>query len=143
MNTEKFIERLHRLAHRQWAKQARQLAVTYSEYEYLCAISDLGGQKTDKNNHGQHLQDVIDEMGVKKASASSMVIKLEERGLVERLPCRYDARAQHIMLTEAGRSLLIQGEAVYATVAQAFFQRLSKDEALTVEAAIKLIDQVD
>ncbi|GHB33628.1 hypothetical protein GCM10007094_23000 [Pseudovibrio japonicus] len=140
MKLEKLVEVFHRLAHREWAKQSGQLGLTHSEYEYLRAIKDQEARKVDKKEHGQHLQDVVDAIGVKKASASSMVVKLEERGLVERVPCRYDARAQHILLTRAGQNLLNQGDNIYSTVVQAFLQDLPAKDALEFKRAISRVN---
>tara|TARA_R110001583_G_scaffold105663_1_gene253625 strand:+ start:110 stop:541 length:432 start_codon:yes stop_codon:yes gene_type:complete len=125
MQLAELIETLHRLGHRQWAKAGSQLGVSYSEYEYLKAIRDQEDKKTDKNDHGQHLQDVVSEMGVRKASASAMVVKLDERGLVKRIPCQFDARAQHILLTKAGETLLINGQGIYNDAAEMMLSKLS------------------
>ncbi|WP_254436088.1 MarR family winged helix-turn-helix transcriptional regulator [Ruegeria arenilitoris] len=111
--------------------------MTHSEYEYLRAIKDQESKKTDKDNHGQHLQDVVDEMGVRKASASAMVLKLEERGLVERFPCQYDARAQHIVLTEQGQMLLSSGEEIYEAAANALIEELSEDDVRAIDIAVR------
>ncbi|UTS80891.1 MarR family winged helix-turn-helix transcriptional regulator [Phaeobacter piscinae] len=139
MKLARLIELAHRQGHRQWAKAGGHLGMTHSEYEYLRAIQDQEARKTDKDNHGQHLQDVVDEMGVRKASASAMVLKLEERGLVVRFPCQYDARAQHIMLTEQGQTLLSSGEEIYEAAAQALLAGLSEYD---IEALKIAIDQL-
>ncbi len=89
-------------------------------------------KKTDKDNHGQHLQDVVAAMGVRKASASAMVLKLEERGMVERVDCQYDARAQHILLTKEGRRLLTQGERIYEAVVSQLMSGLGDDDLRSV-----------
>lgn len=135
MKLARLIELAHRQGHRQWAKAGGALGMTHSEFEYLRAIKDQEARKTDKDDHGQHLQDVVDEMGVRKASASAMVLKLEERGLVVRFPCQFDARAQHIMLTEQGRQLLTSGEAIYEAAANALLGDLSDNDLDTIEFA--------
>lgn len=126
MKLANMIEILHRHAHRQWAGMGSEIGVSHSEFEYLRAIKEQEARMTDNNDHGQHLQDVVAQMGVKKASASAMVVKLEDRGLVERLPCRFDARAQHILLTAAGNAVLKQGEGVYESAASALLSELSE-----------------
>lgn len=136
MKLADLIETIHRLGHRQWARDGLQLGVSYSEYEYLRAIRDQEYKKTDKDNHGQHLQDVVTEMGVKKASASAMVIKLEERGLVKRIPCQFDARAQHILLTETGKDLLISGQGVYEKAAEIMLAELSGGDRADIAALL-------
>ncbi|WP_170416426.1 MarR family winged helix-turn-helix transcriptional regulator [Ruegeria atlantica] len=136
MKLARLIELAHRQGHRQWAKAGGHLGMTHSEFEYLRAIKDQEAKKTDRDYHGQHLQDVVDEMGVRKASASAMVLKLEERGLVVRFPCQYDARAQHIMLTEQGQNLLSSGEQIYEAAAKALLEELSGDDARAIEIAV-------
>ncbi|MES0882450.1 MarR family winged helix-turn-helix transcriptional regulator [Roseibium sp. SCP14] len=123
-----FIELVHRHAHRHWSAMAADAGVSYSEFEYLSAIKDQEYRKTDRHDHGQHLQDVVEAMGVRKASASVMVVKLEERGWVRRVPCQYDARAQHILLTGEGEARLEKGRTIYATVVQAVLSELNETE---------------
>lgn len=115
------LERLHRIAHRHWAAQAATAGLSHSEFEYLRAIKEQERRKVDRDDHGQHLQDVVAAMGVSKASASAMVVKLEERGLVRRVPCLMDARAQHILLTDDGASLLRRGEEIYRDALRQIF----------------------
>lgn len=137
MKLARLIELAHRQGHRQWAKAGGHLGMTHSEYEYLRAIKDQEDLKTDKGDHGQHLQDVVREMGVRKASASAMVLKLEERGLVARFPCQYDARAQHIVLTQKGQALLSSGEDIYEAAAQALFAELSDHDFEALKIAME------
>ncbi len=136
MKLAALIEIAHRRAHREWVVLGPKLGLTYSEYTYLSAIKDQEIRKTDKTDHGQHLQDVVAEMGVKKASASAMVVKLEERGLVERVPCQFDARAQHILLTPDGQACLEQGRSVYETAAQLMMSEMTDSSAKALEAAL-------
>jgi DNA-binding MarR family transcriptional regulator len=132
----RLIELAHRQGHRHWARTGAKIGMTYSEYEYLRAIQDQEFKKTDTNDHGQHLQDVVEEMGVRKASASAMVLKLEERGLVERIPCHFDARAQHILLTEQGNKLLSLGDGIYEEAAQALLNGLSEIDSNALKTAL-------
>lgn len=120
MTPARSLEALHRHLQQAWSKAQAEIGLSYSEFEYLCAVE---AQEHEENHgsdsHGQHLQDVVAAMGVQKASASAMVIKLEGRNLVKRVPCRFDARAQHILLTPKGRTLLAKGRTVYEKAAAA------------------------
>ena len=136
MKLARLIELAHRQAHRQWARTGAKLGVSHSEFEYLSAIKDQEAYKADRNDHGQHLQDVVVEMGVKKASASAMVVKLEERGLVERVACQFDARAQHILLTAQGQELLKLGKSTYEAAAQALISDVPELDFKALEAAL-------
>ncbi len=75
-------------------------------------------------------------MQVRKASASAMVQKLERRGLVHRVPCRYDARAQHIMLTEEGRATLGEASVVYTRTAARMKELLEPRQYRALERAL-------
>jgi len=110
---------LHRLAHREWNTAARRLGLSFNEFEYLSAVYEEERLQRYEDKHGQHLQDIVDALGVTKASASTMIAKLEGRELVERFQCKMDARAQHIVLTDKGRALLKMGFGVYERVAEA------------------------
>jgi DNA-binding MarR family transcriptional regulator len=133
MNLAKIIEMFHREAHRRWAQDSVKTGLTHSEFEYLRAIKDQEARKTDKHDHGQHLQDMVAEMGVRKASASSMVTKLEERGFVHRLPCRFDARSQHILLTPEGENMLKTGEGIYQAIADGLLLGLGSTDRMELE----------
>lgn len=136
MTPARIIEMLHREAHRRWALDSPKTGLTHSEFEYLRAIKDQEARKTDTHDHGQHLQDVVAEMGVQKASASSMVAKLEDRGLVQRVPCRFDARSQHILLTQEGATMLKTGEDLYQAIADTVLSNLSGADRTAVAAML-------
>lgn len=117
MNFPQVLENIHRALNRQWAHDGPRIGLSHNEFEYLRAIHEREAEKVCCENHGHHLQDVVATMGIKKASASAMIVKLEKRGLVERLQCRVDARAQHIILTQKGVEYLQLGEQVYVAAA--------------------------
>lgn len=113
------LRAIHRASHRAWARDARRLGLSHSEFEYLSAVQEEARTMfLGDDVHGQHLHNVVDRLGVSKASASAMISKLEARGLIDRIPCQMDARAQHIILTDAGSNLLHSGEALYEAVAK-------------------------
>jgi len=139
MQLIQLIEELHRMSAREWAARSAALGVSYSEFEYLRAIEAQESKKTDKNDHGQHLQDVVEDMGVRKASASAMVVKLEERELVCRVPCRFDARAQHILLTAKGAEKVKAGQEVYEQVSRLLEARFDPATLIQFKTAINTI----
>ncbi len=114
--------------------------LTYNEYEYLRAVDTLDGNtlsaSPDDHADGHHVSEVASEMRVRKASASAMVQKLERRGFVHRVPCRYDARAQHIMLTDEGRALLAKAHAVYTRTAARMKKLLEPEQYRALERAL-------
>ena len=117
MSAAPTLEKLHRELAQLWTvPSARPAALSLSEYEYLRAIERLGGAKVaahDDDHHGQHMQDLAAVLGVKKASVSTAVSKLEQRGLVDRFTCQLDARAQHVVVTDKARDALAQEAVVY------------------------------
>lgn len=146
MSLQKSLDQLHRNLSRLWSDiTKRPGGLTYSEYEYLRGIERLDGDMLARDDlgpeedHGHHLQDIVAVLGVNKASASIAIGKLEKKGLVERFPCQYDARAQHILLTQQGRDSLRQEEVVYRDLIHRIETRLTDDERAVFEAALKKI----
>ena len=116
----KKLQKVHQSCHRAWAKSARDLGLSFSEFEYLSAVQEQADLQRYEDKHGQHLQDIVDALGVTKASASTMIAKLEAQGLVTRFQCMMDARAQHIILTPQGQMTLARGTRLYEQLAQRF-----------------------
>lgn len=114
----KTLQKIHRLTSKAWAEQAKATGLTQSEFDYLSAVQEQADLQRFEDHHGQHLQDIVVALGVSKASASTMISKLEKQGLVERMQCLRDARAQHIILTAQGQMLLAQGNKIYDAVAK-------------------------
>ncbi len=126
--TAALLQVIHRLSHRAWAREAGRIGLSHSEFEYLAAVhAEAQTQFWDGDAHGQHLHNVVDRLGVSKASASAMVSKLEARGLITRIQCQMDARAQHIILTDAGAELLKRGEDIYEAVAKDLPEDVAKE----------------
>ncbi|GAA6209021.1 MarR family transcriptional regulator [Cognatishimia sp. WU-CL00825] len=120
------MHQIHRLAHQEWSLAARDIGMSFNEFEYLSAVQAEADLLRYEDKHGQHLQDIVETLGVTKASASTMIAKLEVRGLVKRFPCRMDARAQHIILTDEGQILMGRGKKIYEKVAASVQAKLGK-----------------
>lgn len=112
------LRHIHHVANREWASAAREVGMSHSEFEYLSAVLEQEMLMRFEDHHGQHLHDIVQMLGVTKPSASAMINKLEERGLVRRYQCRVDGRAQHIVLTDEGRKLHATGRRIYERVAE-------------------------
>ncbi|WP_224813620.1 MarR family winged helix-turn-helix transcriptional regulator [Hasllibacter sp. MH4015] len=124
------LQVIHRLSHRAWAKEGAAIGLSHSEFEYLAAIhAEAQTQFWDGDTHGQHLHNIVDRLGVSKASASAMVSKLEGRALITRIQCQMDARAQHIILTDAGADLLRRGEEIYDAIARTLPDQIAAEVA--------------
>ncbi|WP_136657536.1 MarR family transcriptional regulator [Nitratireductor sp. XY-223] len=136
MNLARSLEDIHRLINRQWAIDSARLGISHSEFEYLRAVRDHETDRVCQDEHSQHLQDIVEVMGIRKASASAMIAKLEKRGFVKRVPCRLDARAQHILLTGKGSEALRAGEDVYRAAARALRAQIGGESLSRLEAAL-------
>lgn len=121
----KLLQKIHLLTQREWARAASEEGLSLSEHDYLSAVQAEEDRQRIENHHGQHLQDIVDALGVSKASASAMITKLEKLGLVERFQCRLDARAQHIVLTSDGQIKLARGQKVYERIAKQASEELA------------------
>ena len=114
--TTQQLQRVHRAAHAEWQRAGRELGLSHSEFEYLSAVQEQEDRLRYTDEHGQHLHDIVEALGVTKASASTMIAKLEQQGLVLRFRCTMDARAHHFILTEQGRARKALGQQVYERV---------------------------
>lgn len=146
MDLQTSLIRLQRILSQTWGKQTQdkqQDALSPSEFEYLYCVhlsesahvhkapADDGEAEHDSSSH---MSAIAAELQVQKSSASLMVNKLEKRGLIFRATCRYDARAQHILFTEQGRSLFLATQTrVYQSLAESFKQHLAADEYQELE----------
>lgn len=114
MNLENSLIKFQRIISRTWDAQAfdnKEHSLSYSEFEYLLCVHIAENAEIDpesiEHDDSTHLSALASEMQVQKSSASSMVNKLEKRELIYRATCQYDARAQHILLTEKGRKAFL------------------------------------
>ena len=147
MNLEDSLIKFQRIISRTWDVQvfdSKENALSYSEFEYLLCVhiaenADIDPEN-EKHDDSTHLSALAAEMQVQKSSASLMVNKLEKRGLIYRATCQYDARAQHILLTERGRKLFlsIQGS-VYKNLAKSFKNALEDEEYINFEQTLTKI----
>jgi DNA-binding MarR family transcriptional regulator len=128
MNLEDSLIKFQRIISRTWDIQTfdnKENNLSYSEFEYLLCVHIAENAEidpeSDKHDDSTHLSALAAEMQVQKSSASLMVNKLEKRELIYRATCQYDARAQHILLTEKGRKLFLSIQSyVYKDLAKSF-----------------------
>ena len=144
MKLADLLEQLQRHLMHLWMDRDSGGGLTYSEFEYLRTVESLCREKSGSDvRHNQHLQSVVGARRVRKASASAMVVKLERRGLVKRLPCRYDSRAQHILLTRKGAKLLRDSGRLYHQLADRIKSRLNAAEHRALARALaKISDDI-
>jgi len=128
MNLEDSLIKFQRIISRTWdihTFENKENTLSYSEFEYLLCVHIAENTEivpeSEKHDDSTHLSALANEMQVQKSSASLMVNKLEKRELIYRTTCQYDARAQHILLTEKGRKLFLSIQnSVYKNLAKSF-----------------------
>jgi len=136
MALEDSLIKLQRVITKTWNKHtftSKEHSLSFSEFEYLQCVHIAENAEfspeAQEHDDSTHLSALAAEMQVQKSSASLMVNKLEKRGLIHRVTCQYDARAQHILLTEAGRKLFLHTQqSVYRELAQTFNELLTPEE---------------
>ncbi len=136
MNLEGGLVNLQRMISRAWDLQvydSKENSLSYSEFEYMLCVHTAEHAEFDPENtehdDSTHLSALAAEMQVQKSSASLMVNKLEKRELIYRATCKYDARAQHILLTDKGRKLFLSIQSsVYNNLAKSFKEILGNEE---------------
>lgn len=148
MSFDQSLHCLHRHLSRLWTadRKPNQLQLlSYNEYDYLKSLEKLDGGQirnfSEDDAKGTHLSELANEMQVRKASASIMVGKLEKRELIRRFPCKQDARAQHIVLTESGKAALLQEQEVYLQMAEKVETLLDEEEFQALEKTLSKLCQ--
>lgn len=132
---------MHRLLNRAW-NERNDLALSFSEFEYLTAVYEAEKLDEDiaENQHSDHshLSSIAEALAVKKPSASTMINKLIKKELVFKEDCPYDARAQHIMLTDHGRALLLSTHvAIYNQLANQIKDTMGAEKAKNLTKLLK------
>ncbi|WP_196221450.1 MarR family winged helix-turn-helix transcriptional regulator [Sansalvadorimonas verongulae] len=94
-------------------------ALTCNEYDYLKTVQILGNPR---------LSEIAEDLSVKKPSATSMIMRLEKQGMVQRSPCPEDRRASRISLTEKSQELLRHDDVFYASFADQIRHKLSEKD---------------
>ncbi|WP_168190195.1 MarR family winged helix-turn-helix transcriptional regulator [Luteithermobacter gelatinilyticus] len=144
MSLGQALDHVQRYLARRWQAERSLRPLTFSEYDYLKSVERLEqiyhhehqGEKRDFHGQGAHLSQLAETLQVQRASASTMVKKLEERGLIERVRCQYDSRAWHILLTRDGRDLLEKESRVYDLVAHEIQDLLTPEEGVKLTALL-------
>ncbi|HUF73273.1 MAG TPA: MarR family transcriptional regulator [Gammaproteobacteria bacterium] len=82
---------------------------------------------------------IADRVGLAQATATSLVDRLEERGLVARRRSDSDRRQVNVTLTPAGRSLKDEAPTALQTRFLANFSKLQEWEKLAILSALKRV----
>mgnify|MGYP001413379090 FL=1 len=118
------LEKIERFASKVWRTQVNEdpiCQLSFNEYDYLKVIQ--------ASPEPIRLTDLAVEMQVTKPSATTMVQRLERKGLVERKASLEDARSKLVVLTHKAELGLEEESKVYQVMAQILESRLSEQES--------------
>ncbi|WKY57549.1 MarR family transcriptional regulator [Vibrio sp. SNU_ST1] len=118
------LEKIERFASKIWRTQVNEdpiCQLSFNEYDYLKVIQ--------ASPEPIRLTDLAIEMQVTKPSATTMVQRLERKGLVERKPSLEDARSKLVVLTQKAEVGLEEESKIYQVMAQVLESRLSEQES--------------
>ncbi|WP_299688893.1 MarR family transcriptional regulator [uncultured Vibrio sp.] len=118
------LEKIERFASKIWRTQINEdpiCQLSFNEYDYLKVIQT--------SPEPIRLTDLATEMQVTKPSATTMVQRLERKGLVERKPFLEDARSKLVVLTHKAEVGLEEESKIYQVMAQILESRLSEQES--------------
>lgn len=130
------LEKIERFASKIWRTQVNEdpiCQLSFNEYDYLKVIQ--------ASPEPIRLTDLAIEMQVTKPSATTMVQRLERKGLVERKASLEDARSKLVVLTNKAELGLEEEGKIYQVMAQILESRLSEQESkqlnLLLDKALK------
>lgn len=118
------LEKIERFASKIWRTQSKEDPIgqlSFNEYDYLKVI--------EAAKEPIRLTDLAEEMQVTKPSATTMVQRLERKGLVERRPSPEDARSKLVVLTAKAETGLEEESKIYQVMANTLESQLTEDEA--------------
>ncbi|MDK9737904.1 MarR family transcriptional regulator [Vibrio sp. D404a] len=118
------LEKIERFASKIWRTQLKEDPIgqlSFNEYDYLKVIQ--------ASKEPIRLTDLAEEMLVTKPSATTMVQRLERKGLVERMPSPEDARSKLVVLTAKAETGLEEESKIYQVMANTLESQLTEDES--------------
>ena len=118
------LENIERFASKVWRTQVNEdpiCQLSFNEYDYLKVIQ--------ASPEPIRLTDLAIEMQVTKPSATTMVQRLERKGLVERKASLEDARSKLVVLTHKAELGLEEESKIYQVMARILESRLSEQES--------------
>lgn len=117
------LEKIERFASKIWRTQSKEDPIgqlSFNEYDYLKVIEAV--------KEPIRLTDLAEEMQVTKPSATTMVQRLELKGLVERRPSPEDARSKLVVLTAKAETGLEEESKIYQVMANTLESQLTEQE---------------
>jgi DNA-binding MarR family transcriptional regulator len=110
------------------ARELRTLGFTPAQYQLLVLV-DASPESSQRQ--------IAERLGVTTGNVSMLVTRLEQAGLVVRIP---DGAAYGLRLTHAGRDALDRIRPLHAEFLVHCFSRLDDDQLATLERLVGLLD---
>lgn len=124
MSLQASLIELERFMAKEWRQYAQNddpfCQLSFNEFDYLRVI-----QHADEPIR---ITDLAKEMLVSKPSASNMVVRLEKKGLVQRIACPEDARAKRVILTEKAQNDMAADDRIHFEISRKLEQKVSEQE---------------
>src|SRR6476469_1947077 len=132
---EGFLQSQARLMQRLGHELDQAGKIPLSTYDVLAQLAEGGGKL--------RLKDLVDRVVLSQPGLSRKVARLEDEGLVERLPDPRDGRGVLVKLTRSGRAALRSAAVVHiAGVERVFTDRISEEEAAVLARVFaRLLEQ--
>ncbi|MGI9947893.1 MarR family winged helix-turn-helix transcriptional regulator [Vibrio hyugaensis] len=131
MALEKSLIELERFCAKAWrvySKEDPLSHLSFNEFDYLRVIQLYP--------EGVRITDLAEALQVTKPSASNMVVRLEKKGLVQRIACNEDARSKRVLLTEEVIQEMSLEQVVYKDISEQLVRKLDKQEAQQLKALL-------
>lgn len=133
MSLQASLIELERFMSKEWRLLARNedslSQLSFNEFDYLKVIQYA--------NEPIRITDLAEEMLVAKPSASNMVVRLEKKGLVKRIPCPEDARSKRVVLTEKSQFGMLLEDKVHSEIARKLESNVSTQEVKQLVAILE------
>ncbi|MDA8234091.1 MAG: MarR family transcriptional regulator [Clostridia bacterium] len=129
-NVGRYVSMTYRHTISYMARKMEALQIGAGQYPYLFTLY---------LEDGQSQQSLTDRMLVDKAATVRSINKLEEAGYVERRPDCIDKRSYRIFLTEKGRTVRPQLEAIVQEVQEILLDNMSTEEKIILKRLMQQI----
>ena len=109
------------------ASHVHTLDLTLPQFDIILALGD-----TD----GMNFKQLGEETIITKGTLTGIINRLEDKGLVQRLPSKTDGRSQLVKLTEAGMTLYAKTYPEHLTFINRIFDTYAAGEVKALEEAL-------
>jgi DNA-binding MarR family transcriptional regulator len=124
------IKSATRLEQRIDAALRRECGISHTMLEVLIRLCRRPGEEVSQRR-------LADELTLTSGGTTRLIDRMEEAGLVRRLPSREDRRSVLVEPTDQGRTVFLQGAAVHARVLEQYFVKpLTSDAYARLTSAL-------